>query len=241
MWGQGVAKASGLSVCSAQKDLIMTATLFAPYADLAAQLLPHAFDHADDGSHDVAHLARVWTNAFAIHQADGGDGRILAASTILHDCISPEKDAADRSNGSRLAADKASSVLADLGWSRDDIAAVAHAVLAHSFSANVAPTTLEAQILQDADRLDAIGLIGVARCFYVAGRMGSGLYDPADPRAHARDLDDRSFAIDHFETKLLKLASGFQTKAGMAMAQDRHAALLAFRDGFLAEVTAVPR
>ena len=215
--------------------------LFAPYEDLAAQLLPFAFDKTDDGSHDVSHIARGWANARAIHAEEGGDGRCLAAATILHDCVSLEKDSPDRAQGSRLAAKKAAEVLTELDWGVAEIDRVSHAVVAHSFSANVTPETIEAKTLQDADRLDAIGLVGVARCFYVAGRMGSGLYDAADPRAKDRDLDDRAFAIDHFETKLLKLASGFQTTTGAAMAQARHAELQRFLDGFLAEIGSVPR
>jgi uncharacterized protein len=212
------------------------AHLFHPFETLAQDLLPHAFDKGDDGSHDVGHLARVWANARAIHALEGGDGRILAAATVLHDCISLEKNAPDRSSGSRLAAEKAAGVLTDLGWAEPDIAAVSHAITAHSFSANIAPETLEAKTLQDADRLDAIGLIGVARCFYVAGRMGSGLYDPGDPHAQNRPLDDRQFAIDHFQTKLLRLASGFQTTQGAQMAAQRHAALQGFLDGFMDEI-----
>ena len=72
-------------------------------------------------------------------------------------------------------------MLDELGWRTVEITAVAHAILTHSFSANIPPESLEAKILQDADRLDAIGMIGAARCFYIAGRMGSGLYDPLDP------------------------------------------------------------
>ena len=109
-------------------------------------------------------------------------------------------------------------LLAAEGWSAEDISAVAHAVLTHSFSANLAPGTLEAKILQDADRLDAIGMVGAARCFYIAGRMGSALYDPLDPLGENRPLDDKAFAIDHFEVKLFRLADGFQTAAGARMA-----------------------
>lgn len=98
---------------------------------------------------------------------------------------------------------------------------MAHAILTHSFSANIPPETLEAKILQDADRLDAIGMVGAARCFYIAGRMGSGLYDPLDPLAEARALDDKAFAIDHFETKLFRLADGFKTEAGRRLAHER--------------------
>lgn len=91
-------------------------------------------------------------------------------------------------------------------------------------------------MLQDADRLDAIGMIGAARCFYIAGRMNSALYDPFDPRAEHRPLDDRRFAIDHFPAKLLKLAEGFQTETGRRMADARHDRLTHLLDLFLDEI-----
>jgi len=208
--------------------MIVPATLaaaFSPFEDLAALLLPHAFS-GDDGSHDAAHLIRVWKNARAIQEEEGGDPHVLTAAVLLHDCVSVEKNSALRSQASRLAAEKASALLAGLGWSPQNIGSVAHAILTHSFSANIVPETLEARILQDADRLDAIGMIGAARCFYIAGRMGSALYDPLDPLANNRPLDDKAYAIDHFETKLLRLADGFQTDAGRSMAEKRQAKLL---------------
>ena len=193
---------------------------FAPHQVLAEQLLPHAFS-GNDGSHDAAHLIRVWKNALRIHGSEGGDLRLIAAAVLLHDCVAVEKNAPDRERASRLAAEKAFEVLDALGWRTMEISAVAHAIITHSFSANIPPETLEAKILQDADRLDAIGMIGAARCFYIAGRMGSGLYDPLDPLAENRPLDDKAFAIDHFETKLFKLTDGFQTAAGRALARQR--------------------
>ncbi len=196
------------------------AAAFAPHADLAAVLLPHAFA-ADDGSHDASHLIRVWKNAARIHAEEGGAERVLAAAVLLHDCVSVEKNSPHRMQASRLAAEKATDILRNLDWSAEDIVSVAHAILTHSFSANIAPETIEAKILQDADRLDAIGMVGAARCFYIAGRMGSGLYDPLDPLAEDRELDDKAFAIDHFETKLFKLADGFQTAAGRRLALER--------------------
>ena len=87
----------------------------------------------------------------------------------------------------------------------------------HTVFPPASPQTLEARILQDADRLDAIGLIGVARCFYIGGRMRSALYDAADPRAEHRQSDDKRFSLDHFETKLFKLQDSFQTAAGRHM------------------------
>ena len=213
----------------------MSATAVAPYQLLADQLLPHAVS-GDDGSHDVAHLQRVWKNARAIHAAEGGNGEILAAATLLHDCVAVEKNSPLRSQASALAADKASGVLHELGWTDEAIAAVAHAILTHSFSAGIAPETLEAKILQDADRLDAIGMVGAARCFYIAGRMGSGLYDPADPKAEHRDYDDRRFAIDHFQTKLFKLVDGFNTAEGRKLAIIRQQRLHRILEEFLDEL-----
>jgi uncharacterized protein len=208
---------------------------FAPHEALAEALLPHATS-GNDGSHDVAHLQRVWNNAAAILAKEGGAAEIVAAATLLHDCVTVEKNDPMRAQASRLAARKAEAVLAELGWDPARIAAVAHAIEAHSFSAAIPPETVEAKILQDADRLDAIGMVGVARCFYIAGRMGSGLYDPADPEANWRPLDDKSFAIDHFENKLFKLAAGFQTQAGARLADIRQARLRRFYDEFLDEI-----
>jgi uncharacterized protein len=211
------------------------AAAFSPLADLADRLLPQAFA-ADDGSHDAAHLIRVWKGARRIQAEEGGDLRLLAAAVLLHDCVAVEKNAPNRGDASRLAAEKASALLAGEGWSAGDVRAVAHAILTHSFSANLPPETLEAKILQDADRLDAIGMVGAARCFYIAGRLGSGLYDPLDPLGENRTLDDKAYALDHFEVKLFKLADDFQTAAGARMATERTQRLRAIRDMLLDEI-----
>ncbi|KAF1040096.1 MAG: putative protein YedJ [Burkholderia lata] len=199
-------------------------------------MLAHWSDANGDGSHDTSHLQRVWKNAAAIQAKEGGDAEVLFAATLLHDCVAVEKDSPLRAQASRLSADKARQVLKSLDWPDAKIDAVAHAVEAHSFSACIAPTTLEARILQDADRLDAIGMVGVARCFYVAGRMGSALYDPVDPHASERALDDTRFAIDHFRTKLLRLSTGFQTVTGTRMAIVRRDRLQRFLDEFSDEI-----
>ena len=215
--------------------MIELAPAFKPHESLARQLIPFACE-TDDGSHDLAHILRVFRNSMRIHALEGGDGDVLAAAVLLHDCVAVEKNSPLRAQASRLAAEKASTVLGNMGWSGARIDAVAHAILTHSFSANITPETLEAKILQDADRLDAIGAIGVARCFYIGGRMSSGLYDPADPASENRPLDDKRFAIDHFPVKLFKLADGFQTAAGRKMAAERHERLVEFRRQFLEEV-----
>jgi len=208
---------------------------FGEHAALAAALLPEAVP-AGDGAHDLAHLLRVYKAAEAIRAAEGGDGRILAAAVLLHDCVAVEKNSPERPMASRLAAERASRILRRLGWDDASIAAVAHAVAAHSFSAGIRPETLEAKILQDADRLDAIGMVGIARCFYIAGRLGSALYEPVDPEARARPLDDAAYALDHFPAKLLKLAAGFNTEAGRRMAAERHRRLETFLAGLADEI-----
>lgn len=214
----------------------MISSAFAPMQSLATTLLPHALEPSEDGAHDLSHLQRVWHNAHLIQAQEGGDLEVLLAAVLLHDCVAVEKNSPLRSQASQLAARKASGVLAKMDWRETKIAAVAHAIEAHSFSANIPPTSLEAKIVQDADRLDSLGMLGVARTFYVAGRMGSALYDPQDPQANNRDYDDTRFCIDHFQTKLLHLADGFQTAAGQRLAQVRHERLKGFLEQFKEEI-----
>lgn len=224
----------GQSNNDAMTEITGITAAFAPFETLASSLLHHV--KTDDGSHDVAHLARVWSNVRTIQDVEGGDAEILAAATLLHDCVAVEKSSPLRASASRLAAEHAVTLLAPFGWTTERLERVAHAIAAHSFSAKITPETIEAQILQDADRLDAMGAIGIARCFYTAGRMQSFLYDPEDPAARHRAFDDRNFAIDHLPAKLLTLADGFNTATGRRMAQERHARTEAFLTAFLAEV-----
>ena len=214
----------------------MTTDAFAPLPILAARLLPHALEPSEDGAHDLSHLQRVWHNVRTLHAEEGGDIEVLLAAVLLHDCVSVEKNSPLRSQASRLAAEKASAVLTDMDWPSAKISAVVHAIEAHSFSANITPSSLEAKIMQDADRLDSLGMLGVARTFYIAGRMGSALYDPQDPEAKAREYDDKRFCLDHFQTKLLHLADGFQTLTGQRLARIRHERLKNFMELFKEEI-----
>lgn len=214
----------------------MNIDAFAPLQLLAAQLLPHALEPSEDGAHDLSHLQRVWHNVRTLHAEEGGDLEVLLAAVLLHDCVAVEKNSPLRSHASRLAAEKASKLLADLAWPEAKVSTVAHAIEAHSFSANIAPTTLEAKIMQDADRLDSLGMLGVARTFYIAGRMGSALYDPQDPEAKDREYDDKRFCLDHFQTKLLHLADGFKTTTGQRLARIRHERLKGFMELFKEEI-----
>ncbi|MBP0939237.1 HD domain-containing protein [Pseudomonas alliivorans] len=216
----------------------MFANRFAPFEDLARLLIPHTHAEKIDGSHDISHLLRVWKNVCAIRDHEGGDARLLLAATLLHDCVAVEKNSPFRSSASRLAAARATELLTGMGWDEESVASVAHAIEAHSFSAQVTPLTLEARILQDADRLDALGMIGVARVFYVSGRMGRFLYDPTDPQSTQRPYDDQNFAVDHFHTKLLHLADSFQTQTGTSLARVRHDRLKRCLDELMEEIGA---
>jgi uncharacterized protein len=213
----------------------MTLSLFHPFDQLAANLLDNLTDD-EDGAHDLSHIARVWRNAKVIHRDEGGDLEVVAAAVLLHDCVQVAKDSPLRSKASLLAANEARVRLAALGWAPSRIDAVACAIESHSFSAGVAPTSIEGCILQDADRLDAIGFAGIARCFYTAGRLGSRLYDLADPEANTRPLDDGRNALDHFPRKLLTLEGSFKTRTGQELARERHRRVLEFYRGMLAEV-----
>ncbi|MFV3405357.1 HD domain-containing protein [Pseudomonas sp. NY15463] len=214
----------------------MSGTAFQPFAQLAGELLAYLPADQADGSHDLSHLQRVWANARRIQAVEGGDLEVLLAATLLHDCVAVEKNSSLRAQASTLSAERAGVILAGMAWPAPRIDQVTHAVLSHSFSAGFEPLTLEARILQDSDRLDAIGMVGVARCFYVSGRMGSALYDVENPTAEGRDYRDRAFAIEHFHTKLLKLAEGFQTTEGARLAQVRHGRLKVFLADFMDEI-----
>jgi uncharacterized protein len=213
----------------------MILPMFHPFDQLAAKLLDNLTDD-EDGAHDLSHIVRVWRNAKVIHREEGGDLEVLAAAVLLHDCIQVAKDSPLRSKASMLAANASRVRLAALGWEPSRIDTVACAIESHSFSAGVPPTSIEGCILQDADRLDAIGFGGIARCFYTAGRLGSRLYDLADPEANTRPLDDARNALDHFPKKLLTLEGSFKTRTGQELAKERHRRVLEFYRGMLAEV-----
>jgi uncharacterized protein len=211
--------------------------LFAPYRDLADTLLRGFDASGTDGSHDLSHIVRVWRNARRIAGTEPVcDTELLLAGVILHDCVPVEKNSPLRDHASRLSAVRARDIVAPLLWTAQRVDGLAHAIETHSFSAGLVPETLEAKILQDADRLDAIGAIGIARCFHVGGRMGGALYHPGDPAAEARPLDDRAYALDHFAAKLFKVADGFLTPEGQRMAAARTELMTEFVAAFRAEV-----
>lgn len=174
-----------------------------------------------DAAHDVAHFRRVWRTAQHLMEGQLVDGLVVLTACYFHDIVSLAKNHPQRSLASQMAAEKTMNILKDdfPHFPEEYYPAVCHAIEAHSYSAGIAPHTLEAKIVQDADRLEALGAIGLARVFAVAGSLGIALFDSNDPFAKARELNDKRYALDHFRTKLLALPATMQTEKGRTLAQ----------------------
>lgn len=190
-------------------------------------------------AHDASHVERVAALADAIARAEGADREIVAAASLLHELFNHRKDHPDAARSGDLAAPLAADVLAEVGLDRISLAVVA-CIRDHAWSKGVVPSTLEGKVLQDADRLDAIGAVGVARCFAVAGELRRGFYDTRDPLAARRPLDDRTYTLDHFFVKLLRIPERLHTDTARALAVPRIAAMRAFLDAFSIEVEPLP-
>ena len=189
-----------------------------------------------DAAHDNAHIARVVANAKKLAKEEKARLEIVVPAAWLHDCVTLAKNSAERPLASRLAAEKAGQYLRQSSYPAEYIPDIVHAIAAHSFSAQIEPETLEARVVQDADRLDAIGAIGIARCFMVGGALSTRLYDPDDPFGDSRPADDTANVIDHFYVKLLTLAGTMKTLAGREEAQRRTAFMEHYLDQLRHEI-----
>lgn len=189
-----------------------------------------------DPAHDISHVKRVVQNTLKLTETEHANLAVTIPAAWLHDCVSVAKDSPLRKQASKLAAVEAVRFLKSVNYPADLLPPIYHAIEAHSFSANLETETLEARIVQDADRLEAVGAIGLARCFLTGGSMGSVLYDPADPFAQDRALDDRGYTVDHFYSKLLGLQDTMKTEAGRAEAIKRTDYLKAFLQQLSAEI-----
>lgn len=185
-----------------------------------------------DAAHDLAHVERVVANARALAATEGARLEVVLPAAWLHDCVTVAKDSPQRAAASRLAAAQAVRWLGEWGWPTAGLAAIAHAIEAHSFTAGITPRTIEAKVVQDADRLDALGAVGLARCLMLGGALGRPLYATEDPWCERRAPDDRAACVDHFYTKLLKLEDTMLTAGGREEARRR----TAFLRQYLAEL-----
>lgn len=175
----------------------------------------------NDPAHDWAHVGRVAHTAQKLSQDETVDLECVLAAVYCHDLVNLPKDHPDRKNASTLAADEARPHLKASGFSEEQIITISQAIIEHSFSKGLRPSCLEAAIVQDADRLDALGAIGILRCAAVNTQMKSRFYDPFDPLAEMRKLDDKNFMMDHYFVKLFKLPELMNTAKGRMMAETR--------------------
>ncbi|WP_035041547.1 HD domain-containing protein [Desulfovibrio sp. X2] len=171
---------------------------------------------AADPAHDILHVRRVVHTAKALCAVECGRLDVVLPAAWLHDLVAVPKDDPRRSSASRLSAEAATGFLRQAGYPAELLPDIAHAIEAHSFSARVTARTLEARIVQDADRLDGLGAIGIARCFATTGVLGRPFYSEDDPFCETRPPDDGLYAVDHFYTKLFRTAETLTTEAGRA-------------------------
>lgn len=208
----------------------MPSLLAAIAADPALSTLldeARARDRGDDPTHDVDHALRVALGALRLGGARV-DAREAIAAALLHDAVNPPKDSSERATASERSAALARERLPSAGFAPDAIERIADAIRDHSFSRGAAPDTALGRALQDADRLEALGAIGLLRCVSTGVTMGGAWFDGGDPFAEDRPLDDARFSVDHFFAKLLKLPATMRTDAGRAEAERRAAFLRAF-------------
>nr|WP_275660639.1 HD domain-containing protein [Vibrio chagasii] len=189
-----------------------------------------------DAAHDISHIKRVVKTAKALCDQEQAKLEVVLPAAYLHDCFTFPKNHPDRAQSSTMAADKAISFLKSIDYPTSYLDEIHHAIVTHSYSANITPETLEAQIVQDADRLDSLGAIGIARCLYVGQSFNAELYNHEDPFAEHRDLDDKHYSVDHFYVKLSKLAETMNTESAKLEANKRTDYMRGFLEQLGAEV-----
>ncbi|MGM0873898.1 MAG: HD domain-containing protein [Bacillota bacterium] len=180
--------------------------------------------HKEGSGHDWWHIERVRKNALHIGGYEKANVFVVELAALLHDLIDdklPENIKLDVSD--------VESFLLEMGIDEEDIAKVVNIIQVISYRKKtpVSQLTLEAKVVQDADRLDAIGAIGIARTFTFAGSKGNLIYYPNDK--------DSTDAISHFYDKLLKLKDLMNTSTGMKLAEERHQFLHSFLEQFYNE------
>jgi len=182
----------------------------------------------NDSAHDFEHIMRVYKNAQKMCKQEKANEKLVLSAALLHDIVSYPKSDKRSKNSSMESAKKSEQILKKYDFSKDEIEIISDAIRDHSFSQNKVPGTLEGKILQDADRLDALGAIGIARVFATGGSLKRPFYNIDDPFCKTRTPDDKTWTVDHFYQKLLKLESLMNTKSGKIEAKKRTKVLKEF-------------
>jgi len=205
---------------------------YTPYWKAARQATELA-----EPAHDFLHVQRVHQNAMHILKDVVADEEIVRTAAILHELFNYPKNHPDSKHSGDRCAECANEVLVANGFPVEKLEGVLDAIRNHSFSKGVVPSAVEGKILQDADRLDAIGAIGIARCFATCADMKRPFYDTDDILCREREPNDKEFGVDHFYTKLLQIEAGLHTIAAADIARQRTIFMEQFLSKFAAEVT----
>lgn len=198
----------------------------------------------EDPAHDFLHFKRVVNTAKKLCANENANPKTIHKARIevilpaawLHDFVIIPKNDPRRKEASRLSAEAAIEFLKKIEYPETYFEDIAHAISAHSFSANIEARTVEAQIVQDADRLDGLGAIGIARCFATAGLLKRPFYSDQDPFCETRLADDTQFTIDHFFVKLFKTADTLKTQSGRTEGIHRIQVMKKYLADFKAEI-----
>lgn len=188
----------------------------------------------DSGGHDYFHTLRVYRTALRIAREEGADVRVVSLAALLHDVddrkLSPE---------TTVNKDNARKFLSDNGISPSETERIIHIIQNISFGDSTVPDSLEGECVQDADRLDAIGAVGIGRAFAFGGSRGRLMHDPKiQPKLNMTAEEYRrseSTTVNHFYEKLLKLKDTMHTPTAKKIAEDRHAWMCDFLEEFLRE------
>lgn len=172
-------------------------------------------------AHDFAHVLRVVANARRISKEEGADPEVTEPAALLHELFNYPKGHAESHRSGEVCAEHARDVLRAVAVPPARIDAIVYAIRVHPFSLGIEPVTLEARVLQDADRLDAIGAIGIARCFATCADLRRPFYHPDDPLCRQRPPDDKAWGVDHFFQKLLRIPDRLHTAAARVIAAER--------------------
>ena len=190
----------------------------------------------NDSAHDFEHIMRVYKNAQKIGKKENANMRLVLTAVLLHDVISFPKSDKKSKTSSIKSSILAQKILKNQGYDEKEIKIISDAIRDHSFSRGIVPSTIEGKILQDADRLDAIGAIGIARAFSVGGSGKRPFYNNSDPFCRRRNPDDTNWTLDHFYKKLLLLEKKMNTNAAKKEATRRTKIMKKFLDDFKKEI-----
>jgi uncharacterized protein len=191
---------------------------------------------ADTAGHDWHHIERVLANATALARLEDADLLVVQLAAVMHDVVNLPKDHPERKRASTFSADEAAAFL-EGRLEPDRISRVHEAIRCHSYSAGLTPESLEARIVSDADKLDSLGAIGIARTFECGGAMHARTLHGDDPFCRTREPDDRRYTVDHFFAKLLNLEPMFHTESGRTEAGRRTGFMRTFLSELEREIT----